>query len=90
MSKQPYFKQISLVQTIQFWVSKISMSKVRLFQTIQFSIQKLLHSKQFSLTLVCSLNVKIVLFPAIQFSKSAQFSSIWPIDGILSGATTPS
>ena len=34
-------------------------------------------------------NVKTVLFRAIQFSLSAQFSSIWPIDRTLSGATTP-
>ena len=30
-----------------------------------------------------------MLFQTIQFSKSALFSSIWPIDRILSGATTP-
>ena len=30
-----------------------------------------------------------VLFQAIQFSISMQFSSIWPIDRILSDATTP-
>ena len=33
---------------------------------------------------------KIVLIQTIQFSLRAQFSSIWPIDMILSGATTPS
>ena len=32
---------------------------------------------------------KIVLFQTIQFSISTQFSSIWPIDKILSVATTP-
>ena len=31
-----------------------------------------------------------VLFPTIQFSISMQFSPIWPIDRILSGATTQS
>ena len=31
-----------------------------------------------------------VLFQTIQFSLSIQFSSIWPIDTILSGSTTPS
>ena len=31
---------------------------------------------------------KIVLFQTIQFSISRQFSSIWPIDRTLSGATT--
>ena len=35
------------------------------------------------------LNVKTVLFLAIQFSINAPFSSIWPIDRTLSGATTP-
>ena len=34
------------------------------------------------------LNVKTVLIQTIQFSISTQFSSIWPIDRILSGATT--
>ena len=37
---------------------------------------------------VRSLYVKIVLFRAIQFSIRTQFSSIWPIDRTLSGATT--
>ena len=32
---------------------------------------------------------KIVLFQTILFSISTQFSSIWPIDRTLSGATTP-
>ena len=32
---------------------------------------------------------KTVLFRAIQFSMSTQFSSIWPLDRTLSGATTP-
>ena len=32
---------------------------------------------------------KTVLFQTIQFSISTQFSSIWPIDRTLSGATTP-
>ena len=35
------------------------------------------------------LNVKTVLFEAIQFRISSQFSFIWPIDRTLSGATTP-
>ena len=33
--------------------------------------------------------VKTVLFPAIQFRISTQFSSIWPINRTLSGATIP-
>ena len=36
------------------------------------------------------MNIKTVLFEAIQFSISTQFSSIWSIDRSLSGATTPS
>ena len=35
------------------------------------------------------MNVKTVLFQAIRFSISTQFSSIWPIDRTLSSATTP-
>ena len=33
---------------------------------------------------------KPVLFQAIQFSITTQFSSIWPIDMTLLGVTTPS
>ena len=33
---------------------------------------------------------KTVLFQTIQFGISKQFSSVWPIDRILSGTTTPS
>ena len=33
--------------------------------------------------------IKTVLFQAIQFSISIQFSSIWAIDKTLSGTTTP-
>ena len=32
---------------------------------------------------------KTVIFQTIQFNISTQFSSIWPIDKTLSGATTP-
>ena len=65
------------------------MSKTILFQIIQFSIQKQFHFNQVSLAYVCSLNFKKVLFQAIQISINIQFSSIWPIDRTLSGATTP-
>ena len=41
-----------------------------------------------SLTLEHSLNVKTVRFQAIQFSIRIYFSSVWPIDGTLAGATT--
>ena len=47
-----------------------------LYQTIQFSI---------SIQVQCQ---KTVLFQTIQFSISTQFSSVWPIDRTLSGATT--
>ena len=41
-------------------------------------------SKQvLSLNEVRNLNVKTILFQAIQFSISTQFSSIWPIDKTL-------
>ena len=52
-------------------------------------MSKQFYFKQFSLAYVYSLNVKTVLFQPIQFNKSSQFSSIWPIDRTLSGATTP-
>ena len=52
-----------------------------------------LNFRQFSLVRIVfvykQLNVKTVLFQTIQLSISTQFSSIWPIDKALSGATTP-
>ena len=71
-----------------FLFQDIQFSQTVLIQTIQLSIQKLFLFKQFSLALVHSLKVKTVLFQAIQFSISTQFSSIWPIDMTLSGAPT--
>ena len=62
---------------------------LKTFQTIQFSIEKLFHFKQPNLTQIHSLKVKTVLFQAIQFIMSTQFSFIWHIDMTLSGATTP-
>ena len=52
-------------------------------------MSKKFYLKQFSLAYVCSFHVKTVLFQAIQFCISTQFTSICPIDRILSGATTP-
>ena len=64
------------------------MSKTLLFQTILFSIQKSsIANNLFKIN--TSLKFKTVQFQAIQFSISTQFSSNWPIDKTLSGATTP-
>ena len=51
-------------------------------------MSKKFYFKQFSLAWVHNLNVKIIIFQVIQFSKSSQFNSIWPTDRTLSGATT--
>ena len=51
-------------------------------------LYKQFYFKQFSLASVHSLNVKTVLFQAIQFSVSIHFSSIWLLDKALSSATT--
>ena len=56
------------------------------FQAIQFSQTVLIQTIQFSIS-TASMS-KTVLFQIIQFSISMQFSSIWPIDRTLSGATT--
>ena len=67
------------------------MSKTFLFQAIQFSQKILIQTIQFSISIdfvYTQWNVKIVLFQAIQFSISMQFTSIWPIEGTLSGPTT--
>ena len=47
-----------------------------------------MYFKQFRLAYVHSLNVKTDLFQVIQLSISTQFSSMWLIDRILSGATS--
>ena len=52
-------------------------------------MSKQFYFKQFSFANVRNLNVKTFRFQAIHFSISAQFTSIWPIDKTLSGATTP-
>ena len=57
--------------------------------THSVQMSKQFYFKQFSLAQVRILNVKTVLFQAIQFNISTQFSCIWPIDRALSGATTP-
>ena len=59
-----------------------------LFQTIQFSLQKQLYFKQFSLALQLSFNIQNSSISNNQINISTQFSSIWPIDRTLSGATT--
>ena len=51
-------------------------------------MSKQFYFKQFCLASVHSIKIKTVLFQAIQFSLSTQFSSIWPIDRTLLGATT--
>ena len=52
-------------------------------------MSKQLYFKQSILAYVRFLNVKIVLFQAIQFNISTQFSSIQPKDWTLPFATTP-
>ena len=73
MSKTFLFQAFQFYQTV-------------LFQTIHFSI--VFAYKQLNVKTV-QLNLKKVLFQTIQFTISMLFSSIWPIDWTLSGATTP-
>ena len=81
-NKHFYFKQFSLVWVRGLIVKNISISSyLVLIQIIQFSISLVFVHTQ--------LNVKTVLFQTIQFCISTQFSSIWPIDRILSAATIP-
>ena len=58
-----------------FWLFNAESSHFDKFQTIQFRKIFLVYTQ---------LNIK-----TIQFSISTQFSSIWPIDRTISGATTP-
>ena len=64
---------------------------LRLFYALTLRIDLVLwHINHCSLLIPNSfLYIKTVLFQTIQFSTSIQFSSIWPIDRTLSGATTP-
>ena len=62
------------------------------FHAIQFSQTVIIPSIQFSIFVAfvySQLDVKTVLFQTIQFSMGTHYSSIWPIDRTLSGATTP-
>ena len=84
------FTQTVLIQTIQFSIIIVFVCtklNVKLFYFEQFSITY--KNNPISNNSVRSLNVKTVLFQAIQFSISTQLSSVWPIDRTLSGATTP-
>ena len=65
----------------QFYFKQISLSKVQrvLFQTVQLRII----STQFQ----CK--KKLFFFKQFSLAFSTQFSSIWPIDRTLSGATSP-
>ena len=75
------FLQILLFHTIQFSIStRFNCQKCFYYKQIQ--LIKPLYFKQFSSA------YKNCSFQSIQFSISAQFSSIWPIDRTLSGATT--
>ena len=63
-----------------------------LFQAIQFSQTVLFQTVQLSNSIFfvdTQLNIKTDLFQTIQFCISWQFSSIWPIDRNLAGATIP-
>ena len=64
------------------------MSKQSYLKKNQFRVSRVSVSKTEPFLIRC-LNVKTVLFQAIQFSLSIEFSSIWPIDRTLSGATIP-
>ena len=78
------FQAIQLSQTLLLQTTEFSINIV--FVYTRLNVKTVLQTIQFS---VSSFNVKNVLFQAIQFSLSTQFSSIWPIDRSLSGATTP-
>ena len=65
-----------------FW-GPLTMNKIILIKVSNISV---LYSFFFVYT---PLNIKTVLFQTIPFSESTKFSSIWPIDRTLSGATTP-
>ena len=61
-------------------------NKVKWFQVFLCITNNSIEHQSFIYT---QLNVKIVLFRTIQLSMSMQFSSIWPIDRNLTGATSP-
>ena len=67
--------------------TQFNCKKTFLFQSIQFSQIVLIQTILFSIR-IDSMS-KTVLFQTIQFSISTQFSSIYPIDRALPGATIP-
>ena len=69
------FHTIQFSISINFCLQSVKCQKIVLYQTIQFSL---------------SIHFKCQNSPiSNQLIKSTQFSSIWPIDRLLSGATTP-
>ena len=69
----------------QFWFKVFILAKVHdlvISKNSSISNNSVLHKYAVSIS-------KTVLFLTIQFFISTQFSSIWPIDRTLSGATTP-
>ena len=58
-------------------------------QSTKLNVSKYCYvSLKIQLNIYIHLNVKSVLFQTYQFSRRIQFCYIWPIDRILSGATT--
>ena len=82
------FHNLKIVNNIFFFILKV---------VVYFcpGVIKQFYFKQFSLTwgqfffVYTQLNVKTVQFQTIQFSINTLFSTIWPMDRTLSGATTP-
>ena len=85
-NKQFYFKQFSLEYVHSLIIKDISISNYSVYSNSFISSNSVSYKYTFAYT---HLNVKIVLFQAIQFSMSTQISYISSIDRTLSGATSP-
>ena len=94
------FSQTVLIKTIQFSISidfvytvkcqNSSISYNSVYRNNSFNVKNsLISNSSFQHQHAVKMSKPFFVFQAILFSISTQFSSIWPIDRTLSGATVP-
>ena len=82
------FKKMFTNGLNMFAIVSLSKKESTKWEHMDSLVKKKFYFKQFSLAIGSSFNGKTVLFHAIQFTINMQFSSIWSIEGTLSGATS--
>ena len=71
------------------WFGLRHINHDRLFNARSIFIFQTIHSNIITIFVYTQLKVTTGIFQTIHFNISIQFSSIWPLDRVLSGATTP-